>query len=111
MIRIYCVVDNNGTLNAIHVRTHFAAKRIDDEDFSKTMTGWSQRYAISQTEFVPHILACGKIENIMREMGMADNIKCTRYLCFIPHIFNYIFSVFFCMRNAGASKAKPRKIE
>jgi len=53
MIRMkYHVVGNNGALNPAHVRGHFAAKRIDDEDFSKAMAGWSQRCVVLQTALV-----------------------------------------------------------
>lgn len=48
----YHVVGNNRALNPTHVRGHFAAERIDDEDFSEAMAGWSQRCAISQTALV-----------------------------------------------------------
>jgi len=52
MIRMkYHVVGINEALNPAHVRGHFAAKRIDDEDFSEAIAGWSQRY-VSQTALV-----------------------------------------------------------
>lgn len=48
----YHVVGNNKALNPAHVRGHFAAKRIDDEDFSEVTARWPQRCAISQTALV-----------------------------------------------------------